>query len=208
MPRNQPNDERKKIARLEGGLTERQKSLARYLITQLAADAIQEEAIVESGIYDYKDLFDLTQEDGFVAWQKKVLMNTEITEENNPAKIVLGTAIQLESADLLLQAIQGYITHVRRHVHTALENVKHAGFAVIEALEGEVTTITFDDKEGIQWQMFTTAMTPDSVMLRRAPLSANPKRSTKRKPKKAKRGARKRSTKSSPLSPKPRERSE
>lgn len=203
-----PDKPDKRLKRLEGGLTERQKVLARHIVAMYTADVLQEESLVDSGVNNYEDLYQLTQSDGFIRWQETMLQRdygTDVTA----AQAVLSTAIQLESADLLMQCLQGYTVYVRRQLQVALANIKHAAYRVLAAQENEVTVFA-NDQDGTQWQMYTTPEAPDSVKIRRAlPSKLNPpKGGKKKKLTRKKRGTRKSSTSSSLPSPPPRERSE
>lgn len=203
--------------RLEKKLTERQKILARHIVAMFVADILQEESLVDSGVNNYEDLYQLTQGDGFVRWQESMVQRDYGTDVTT-AQAVLATAIQLESADTLLQSLYGYTNYVRKQLAVALANVKHTAYRVISSDE-EAKAIVADDQEGNQWQIYLSPDAPDSVKIKRVPPSklnppggnrgnVNRHKGKKKKLTKKKRGRRKTSTSSSPPSPRRRERSE
>lgn len=156
--------------RLEGGLTELQKSFARELVMEIFSRLLQDQAPEPTNIKQYSDVFDLTQTLTFAEWQERVL--SAPAGVIHPGHRVLSSMIQLEQVDLVLQAMLGFLWNSRRTISHAVDNLKGVAYMIIDSMRGEITTISGTDKEGTHWQMYTSAGTPDSVVLRRAKLKA------------------------------------
>jgi len=157
--------EKLELRQLEGGLTKRQKEVARALAIELTAKAIQEESVTDVGAHSYEDIFKLTQTESFVKWQEETL-NTP-TKHGHPVEKVAHLLVTLNQSELVLAAVSGYIDFIRRQLDVASDNVKYVMNAVFQAYDGEITGLKIKDKEGKEWQVYTASSTPDSVVLRR-----------------------------------------
>ena len=160
------------LTRIEGGLTDRQKEWARAQLVELVARVLQEEAVVPTGVSTYGQLYDLTQDAYFLDWQQRVLGRGEGVE--HPGETTLGLAVQLIQTDLVLASLCGYLGRLREVVAIALSRVKLTAHTIITAHAGQVTALVGEDKDGQQWQMYTSAMAPDSVLVRRQKQSRKP----------------------------------
>lgn len=152
--------------RLEGGLTPTQKQLAREIAAEIFSRVIQEQAPGPTTLLHFDDVFDLTQTALFVEWQEKALHGPRNVV--HPGHYVLRHMIQMQQTDITLQAILGYLYNSRKVMGQALDNLKGVTYEVIRSLGGEVTQLLEIDKEGRGWTAYTSATTPDSVVLRRA----------------------------------------
>ena len=180
---------------LEGGLTDRQKDVCRKLVAEIVAEILFSEALEDNGILTYESLYDLTQADKFVKWQENTLSRP--TDATHPGDTVAKLLVQLERTDMAVQALGGLLSTLKRQVQFAQDNVKNVMSMIIHAYEGDVGLVEVTDKDKVQWQIYTQPQTPDSVVLRRTPI-------TKRRPD----GAPKKRTKSSKRSRKPKPKSQ
>lgn len=152
--------------RLEGGLTDTQKEDAKNVALEIFSRSLQTQAPEPTTLMEYRDVYDLTQAPSFVEWQERIL--SAPMGSMHPGHRILACLIQMENADLMLRATMGYLQQTRDAMKVAQTNTKGACYAVLKTLNGSPMSLVGEDKEGREWQVFTSAASPDSVVLRLA----------------------------------------
>jgi hypothetical protein len=152
--------------RLEGGLTDGQKEQAKGIALEIFSRTLQTQAPEPTTLMEYKDVYELTQAPSFVEWQERIL--SAPMGVMHPGHRILACLIQMENADLTLRAAMGYLQQARDAMKVAQTNAKGACYAVLKTLNGSPMSLIGQDKEGREWQVFTSAASPDSVVLRLA----------------------------------------
>ena len=144
-----------------------QRRLAKKKAVEIISFFLQEEATIDTKINSYSDLFDLTQEDGFLKFQQAVHERKRRSEAVSMETLVQGL-IQLRGLDELLVTLCGYLWSTRTVIAHANENVKQAAHDALARYEGEITGITGMDKERVRWRIQFNPAHPESVSLKRA----------------------------------------
>jgi hypothetical protein len=151
----------------EEGLTERQKHYVVQILDKAVATVLSEENIdTGSAVRSYGEVFDLTQADSYAKYQSGLLSRT--SSERHPIEDVLYRVVQLEKSRLACTAMAGYLDQLCKQIDFACDNLKTTANAVFAAHKNdELGLVTVPDKDDITWQLYTTAATPDSAILRR-----------------------------------------
>ena len=154
------------VMKPEKKVSQRRLELAKKKAVEIVSFFLQEEATIDTKINSYSDLFDLTQEEGFLKFQKAVHERKRRSEEVSMETLVQGL-IQLRGLDELLVTLCGYLWSTRTVIAHANENVKQAAHDALARYEGEITGITGMDKEKVRWRMQFNPAHPESVSLKR-----------------------------------------
>jgi len=151
---------------LKGKVSQRRQELAKKKAVEVVSFFLQQEATLDTKVNNYTDLFDMTQEEGFLRYQKAVHERRRSDEVISMETIVQGL-IQLKGLDELLTTLCGYLWSTKKVIAHANENMKQAGHDALSRYEGEITGITGMDKEKRRWRMQFNQAHPESVSLKR-----------------------------------------
>lgn len=181
MNRNAKSKVRDLYKYYEEGLTERQKHYIVQLLDEIVVNFLANENIdTPSAVRSYGEIFDLTQSDTFAQYQRSLLSRSH--SDRHPVEDVANRLVQLEKARLSAQAMSGYLVMLSKQIDAACDNLKRTANAIFSAHQKDnLGVVTLSDKDDITWQMFTTAATPDSCILRRKQVRTTPSHRLKKK---------------------------
>jgi len=151
---------------LKGKVSQRRRELAKKKAVEVVSFFLQQEATLDTKVNNYTDLFDITQEEGFLRYQKAVHERRRRDEVISMETIVQGL-IQMKGLDELITTLCGYLWATRKVIAHANENMKQAGHDALSRYDGEITGITGMDKEKRRWRMQFNPAHPESVSLKR-----------------------------------------
>ena len=150
----------------EGKVSNRKLQVGKKKAVEVVTFFLQEEATIDTAINNYTDLFDLTQEEGFLLYQK-VAHERKKKGEPLALEMLVQGLIQLKGLDDLIVTICGYLWSTRTVIAHASENVKQAAHDALARYDGEITGLTGMDKEKCRWRIQFNPAHPESVTLKR-----------------------------------------
>lgn len=160
------------IKYFEEGLNPRQKHYVVQLLDEAVATILSQENVhTPSAVRTYGEIFDMTQADTYAKYQSQLLGRS--STDDHPINDVVSRLVQLEKSRLACVAMEGYLKQLCKQIDAAQDNLKCTANAIFEAHQDEeLGLVTLQDKDDITWQLYTTAATPDSAILRRKQVRA------------------------------------
>lgn len=162
--------------KIQTTLTERQLELCKEIVLELVANALQKESPEPTNLQTYADVFDLTQVPKLAEYQDRLF--SAPAGAIHPAKRVFAQILQLENADHLLQGILGYLWQIRRTFAATNDNLRGVLYSLMEG--EEEFKIVARDSNNREWSAYVSALTPESVVVRRTTRSSKKKTKKKR----------------------------
>ena len=167
-PNRKPKPPAKKDHRFfEEGLSEGQKTDLTKGLDVLFSQILARECVYPpSAIRSYRQMLRMTQTSQFMDWQSELL--TRGPDDVHPMQDISSRLIQLERTRLTLIAAGGFLKRLETQMMMAIDDVKLTANAVFKAHEDDdLGVITIEDRDDNIWQIYTSAATPDTVVLRR-----------------------------------------